>query len=173
MYDRWVQVYFPNKIRGTADEVSEIWQVIAKAELPGLIAACLQRAAMAIARGHLTIPASSDEYKSQWRVESDPVAAFMEARTSPDDHRSETRKLWATFDALWTEFSAWSKGAKRGEKLAENTFRKRLHSYINRATTWKGKLPVHLEIGNRYPVVLRSMKAYQEDSAMYDAAALN
>lgn len=71
---------------------------------------------------YLIQPQSSDDAKLEWKVETDPVAAFVEEELEECDDRGDGLNETDLFE----EFKRWSADTRTGERLKKRSFGKRL-----------------------------------------------
>ena len=88
----------------TPRQIHEFAQVIIAKELEGVLAWAVRGAVRLLSRGQYTIPASSEQQVKVWRKESDPVALWLEWRTTPSNSNQGTltKDLFFDYDS-WRE----------------------------------------------------------------------
>ncbi len=78
LFRRAVLIGF-NRVFSEAEQDKHLADELRK-ELPGILGLGLEAIARVITRGHFTVPASTQELKSSWRINCDQVAQFVEDR---------------------------------------------------------------------------------------------
>ncbi len=103
---RWLLVGFERTFRGTRREVKNIGCKIIAGELAAVVSWAVDCGRGLVARGHYTVPASTDGIFARWRIESDNVAAWAEERTEelPVD---TPRSSWWKLDSAYRAYSEW------------------------------------------------------------------
>ncbi len=87
---------------GTPEQIPELAQQIITQELEGVLAWAAQGARRLIANTTYTTPSSSKRAVATWRLESDPVATWIDHNTTPDPRSGTFTK------DLFLNYSAWS-----------------------------------------------------------------
>jgi phage/plasmid-associated DNA primase len=145
-FDRWVLIHYRNRIRDSKDEVRhyylQMWE-----ERAHVVSACIQAAAAAVKRGHLTIPDSSRHLIGKWREETNVVAGFVREKTVPVTRERQpfdgTNKY-----AMWPIFKDWSEATRQSAKMGRSLFFKRLTALVGEPTKYEHR--------NAYPFRLRT-----------------
>ena len=127
---------------GTPEQIHNFAQLIIAKELEGVLAWAVRGAVRLLARGQYTIPASSEQEVEAWRKESDPVALWLEWRTTPSNSSrgTLTRELFGDYDS-------W-RGTYRFPELNLNNFSKAL-------VRLQGS-PKHSKKGKLHPLLLKA-----------------
>ncbi|MBL8788017.1 MAG: hypothetical protein JNJ59_24195 [Deltaproteobacteria bacterium] len=121
---RVVVVGFGRRFDGSPD-LGLATRIVAD-ELGGVLAWALTGAARALVAGRYTLPASSSVAVDEWRVGSDAVAQWLDARTDPV---TETWRGTAA-SAAYADFRRWA--ADNGHRLvSQHTFGARLKPLIS------------------------------------------
>lgn len=99
-------------------------------EAEGIISASLNAYAVAVTRGNLTIPESSDRRKADWRKYSDPIVAFAEdrllLRASADSADAYKGEWFTSTTALLEGYEQWAYQTRTPSKMSEKGLRDRL-----------------------------------------------
>lgn len=116
MFRRWLPVVLNAQFAGPKD-VKDIGKAVYEAEGPQIFNLFIQHGIAALARGSYTTPESSKEALTEWQMDQDPVARWL------DEHTERTRSpLQGTLaSVLHQSYLTWA-DAKEEEKLSSNAF---------------------------------------------------
>ena len=119
LFRRAVILEFNRKFEDDGDKDPYLKQKL-RAELPGILNAALAAYANVVTTGKFTEPQSSLDAKDQWRLESDQVQQFIEAKceNAPDG--------WVAVRRLYQSYREWAGDAGIKHTLTEKSFSQRI-----------------------------------------------
>ena len=118
LFRRSVIVTFNNRFEGDRRDVSLTSKLLV--ELPGIFNIALRGLARLLERGQFTECPSSDTAKDEWRLETDQVQQFVQARCVADGSARTGSGM------LFYEYRAWGHEAGIQRTLSRNSFSNRL-----------------------------------------------
>lgn len=108
-----------NRVFAEAEQDKHLKDELRK-ELPGILNFALKAIAGVVARGHFTVPASTQELKSSWRITCDQVAQFIDDKCRTG---SDLKEISAQ---LYRAYRGWAEEAGIRRTLNHRNFTERL-----------------------------------------------
>ena len=87
------------------------WNIVERileSELRELVSWAIEGGAQALHRGHLTVPKSSLKSLENWRLDNDPVAAFVEQDYASAIEKNQPKKTWEPLGTMHSRFGAFA-----------------------------------------------------------------
>ena len=100
---RLLVLTMPRRFDGTPEEIRDLGQLIIREELDGVLAWAVRGAQRLLLKSSYTTPASSTDAVAVWRRDSNPVALWLDARTSPTDSNDKGM----TTTELFRDYRTW------------------------------------------------------------------
>lgn len=149
-WDRWIVVGYNRKFRDSNDERRELWKLIVRHELPGVVAWAVDGAIRLIRQDGYTMPSSAAGLLEAWKKEARPVQGFVEECCTP---LVDVANAWTLSSELYKAYKEWAE---------ENGFRGRLNiTNFGKRLSAIGVRDKHTNEGTKYNVTLKPKHRYR------------